>query len=333
MRRFFVLHAIAVCLHLTCAVYAFASPIGPATPFDIVVRVFDFSDRTEDAPYFSSVTEVPLKAPSIILIHGVVAVITLIFHLLLYIPMHYGVARTVWVERRAFAPRWIEYGMTCTLMTLASALSAGAQDLNLLLCIAFAGVSLQLIGCFIEQLKGLGRWVSLSLFTTGVVLDTGISWVVIWSNLSSPSPSIDLMVETAAFLFYYSLFALNNLRDALRPNACFVRTDWYYNALSLTSKLALFWLQVGDVERVFYDGPWVWIQIYGLGIALPMLLLVACACWTPPCDYDAQDRWSSGCYLRLAKLHLLKPYQLQPPMTRGKLRTTLSRRDIASRAR
>ncbi len=326
MHQFFVLHAVAILLHSACAMYAFLSPVGHKTAFDIRLPLVNFQNLTIEHPYFSDVSGVDFHIPSIVFIHGVVAVVTVLFHAFLYVPLHFGCPQTIWFVRRSLWVRWVEYAITCTLMTLANDMSNGTDNFNQLMIISFAGIALQFIGGVIEQLKGLGRRISITLFVVGSIVEFSISWPIFWANVSASGTTVLQWVETLVFLFYYSLFAINNLYDALhRPN-CFIVTDWFYNILSLTSKIALFWLQVGSVDRVFFANAWPNVQIYGLGIALPTIILAAGIALRPPCHLIVVDRWKAGLYHRIATFSLLDDRMFRPrtkvySRTRETLRT------------
>lgn len=307
MNAFFYLHAFAITIHLSCGLYAFATPSAYESEFKMDLTYVDFSNRTDSSPYFSKREGLTFAFPSAILLHGIVAFVTAFFHLVLYVPLHYGFANTIWNVKRALWVRWVEYSTTCTLMTIASLLGNGTTDFHMIMTAVFSGVALQAVGANVEQLKSLGRTATFSLFAIGVLIEMGTTWTVLWVHLSSTSTSVTDLLEVTAFVFYYSLFAVNNLYDALYRKTCFVRTDWFYNVLSLTSKVSLFWLHVGEVQRVFYPGPWPHVQIYVFGILFPLFVLAACVRIAPRnCSPNVEDRWTkNGFYKRIVSASLL----------------------------
>jgi hypothetical protein len=239
----------------------------------------DYVDLDADSPYFSDATDLRFQIPSVIIIHGVVAVITIFFHTFVYFPIHRYYSNIVWTNQ-FFAVRWIEYGLTCTLMTIASVLSSGTVDFNLIVLVIFSGIALQFMGCCIEQFKIINIY--RSFFVVGVLIQFGTSWTILWGYFSGTSDA-SVWLEAMIYLFYYSLFAVNNITDVLFRKQCFVQTDWYYNVLSLTSKVALFWIQVGGVERTVNGGIWPEIQIYALGTAIPFVFLFVGYILRPVC--------------------------------------------------
>ena len=154
-------------------------------------------------------------------------------------------------------------------MTLSSVMTSGTSDFNFVLTTIFSGLSLQLIGCTIEQSKH--QWKV--LLSIGVLIELSISWSLFWYTVSSRNISQYQWIETISFLFYYGFFPLNCILDATYRKNSFIATDWMYNVLSLSSKFALFWLQVGEVERAKIGGLWPDIQIYTLGIISPFIVL------------------------------------------------------------
>ena len=98
--------------------------------------------------------------------HGFVAFVTIFSILLLFADtlqtFDYG------MEARVLTLRWVEYAITCTLMTASSVLSSGTNDFNFLITILASGVALQMIGCAIEQCKN--QWKLLLIIGAAVKL-------------------------------------------------------------------------------------------------------------------------------------------------------------------
>lgn len=284
--RFLSLHVLALFVHAACAIYAFASSAAPDTPIPAHLDIVSYEAPTNSV-YYDVERRVAFDVPSVITLHGIVAVVTFAFHALVYVPAHYLFAERIW-KQGFFPVRWVEYSVTCTLMSIASVSSAGNSDFTSVLAVAVLGPVLQSLGCFIEQDKS-ARF----LFASGFLLNVGISVSSAWYILSAPTTSYLQIIEFLAYGFYYGLFPLNAYMDTLRSNR-FVRTDWYYNVLSLSSKLALFWLQVGEVEKKTLGGYWPDVQIYGLGIVLPFAFLVVGWCLAPPYPVSDPDPPTPG---------------------------------------
>ena len=255
--RFLILHGVAITLHLSCFLYSVLAASGYETPNKVKIDRMIYNNLSISTPYFEKYDTLEFNFLSVTFLHGIVAMITILFHCIFYIPIHYWYADVVW-KQGYLQLRWIEYGLTCTLMTVSSVVSSGMDDFITLISIFVGGFALQLVGCVIEQTKYNWR----VLFTIGVLIESSLGWHVVWYSISSPGITERQWIETIAYVFYYSLFPLNCVLDAVYRKGCFQVTDWYYNLLSLTSKLALFWLQVGEVEQNIYDSVWSYVQIY-----------------------------------------------------------------------
>ena len=266
-RDFFILHFSAIILHALCFIYSIMTKTGYNTPIYTLQKTIKYENTT--LTYYDINDEFLVKLPSVVFIHGFVALVTILFHGLFYLPIHYKFANVVW-NQKYFTLRWFEYSITCTSMTISSVMSSGTNDFNFVITAISLGIALQLLGSLIEQIKHQWR----ILLLIGLCIELGIGWSLIWYTISSQNISQYQWIETISFLFYYSLFPLNCILDAIYRENNFIRTDWIYNVLSLTSKFALFWIQVGELERVYLGGIWPEIQIYCLGIIVPLIILI-----------------------------------------------------------
>ena len=205
---------------------------------------------------------------SVVALHGAVALVTLTAHALVYAPAHARYGRAIWA-RGYFAPRWAEYAVTCTLLSIASVASSGPRELTDVVGLCLHGAALQALGCALEQRKDAHRF----LLAIGVLVNAGYSVSTAWYVLGNAGATATQVVEYVAFAFWYGLFPLNAVADARggRPGG-FARTDWLYGVLSLSSKVGLFWLQVGEAERLVAapGARWPDVQVYALGVAAPL---------------------------------------------------------------
>lgn len=294
--RFIGLHILAILLHLLCVVYAFSLRISYEYPLKLSYSIFNFPYKNASTPYYVLIENNELSFPSVLIVHGIIALVTFIFHTFIYLPSHIYYATTIW-RQKFFTWRWIEYSITCTLMTVASNLSSGNYDFNNFILTMSSGITLQMFGMLIERKKRLWK----PLLGFAAILEFGLGWGVFWNTLTSKNNS-HAWIEFIAYGFYYSLFPINCVRDAVLRNN-FVQTDYIYNVLSLTSKLALFWMQVGELERNIHYSIWTDIEIYVLGIVLPLILLVT-GILTSPKQVNFPEKKSSNTLLkRLVKFY------------------------------
>jgi hypothetical protein len=264
--QFIVLHVTAIFFHLFCFTYTFFSPQRDVG-IPISIKTVIYNDTSS---YYANDRLWEFTIPSVVVLHGMVAGITLCFHTLLYLPSHLHFSSLIW-NQQFFTVRWVEYAFTCTLMSIASMISSGTDDLLTLVSAVFYGIALQAIGCSIEQTKKQYKF----LFFIGLLIQTGLSSSAMWYVISSRSMvNSTQILEFLFYAFYYSLFPLNCIYDARYRKNDFIKTDWIYNLLSLSSKFGLYWLQVGELEDKFSSGVWPKLQIYGLGITVPIFVLI-----------------------------------------------------------
>ena len=273
--RFLLLHGIAITLHLICTIYAFTSP-SLTESLTLELETKGYANLSRAHPYFRNADSIDIMFPSVTWIHGLVALVTLVFHIFVYLPLHYKFSEIIW-DQGFLSIRWLEYGITCTLMTMSSVFAAGTSDFNFLMTLIFGGVALQMVGCSIEQLKL--QWFPLLIL--GTFIEISLGWSIVWHTISSPAITSLQWIETLSYIFFYSLFPINCVVDAIYRKERFIETDWIYNLLSLSSKLALFWLQIGKLEKNTNQSSWSDIQIYVLGIGLPLLILATGLVYLP----------------------------------------------------
>ena len=276
MRAKFVgAHVSAIVLHTFCAVYAFATPYAYETSIPTKLMRVRYDGDDVDV-YYKLASTNTFSIPSVILLHGIVAVVTALFHMFLYIPLHYYYGQVIWSQ--GFLPlRWVEYAITCTIMTVSSVSSAGTDDFTSVLSVVFLGVCLQSLGAGIEQRKETVYF----LLGVGFMLSLGVSTSSIWYAFSSAHIEAPQVLELVAYTFFYALFPINCAVDAVYRKGRFIQTDWIYIVLSMSSKVGLFWLQVGEVEKKTRGGWWPDVQIYVLGVLCPLLMLMLGIYLTP----------------------------------------------------
>ena len=277
INQFLLLHSTAILLHVCCFLYSFLNTTAYTTGIPVNTKTVTYLNTT-DKQYYNTVNTYNFEIPSVIILHGIVAFVTVLFHSFVYIPIHFNFSDVVW-SQGFFTPRWFEYSITCTIMSISSVMSSGCNDFNMLISYIFYGIALQLIGCSIEQMKEQYK----PLLFIGFLLQIGSSYNTIWYLFTATGIGQYQFIEFIAYTFYYGLFPINCVFDAIYRKDCFIKTDWIYNVLSLSSKFALFWIQVGEIERKINGGIWPEIQVYILGIVFPFLLLVIGLYKTPQC--------------------------------------------------
>jgi len=146
--------------------------------------------------------------------------------------------------------RWVEYGITATLMSFNAQLSIGMNDLYVLVVCVGHGVALQPLGYLIEQLPRDDSTKSTRMrkvfgnmygFIGFFINFPTVALYIIHSNLSANTPSS--FNENIAFFFvYFNLFGLNSTLYNAKMGAWvdFRWVECMYNVLSLVTKTATF---------------------------------------------------------------------------------------------
>ena len=313
MQRISLLQMFAITIHLTCFIYACCNDQFFKT-IDVKQYVVGLNLLNENnKTHFVVKDTLSVAFPSVVFLHGLVALITACFHILLYTPIYYQ-HYVVVCNQEFFAVRWLEYAFTCTLMTLSSIVSSGPTTMNALIVIFLSGVNLQIVGFLIEQLKFYWKY----LLIVGILLQGGLSWNIVWYNITGEGNIIS-WIEIISYVFYYSLFPLNCILNASKKIPFFV-TDWIYNILSLSSKLALFWLQVGEVDKNINNTMWSYIQIYMFGITLPFIILLLGIYFRPQSIPTQHKDSHMNFYKKIATFHIKKEVQIIQIVRRTRIR-------------
>ena len=248
------LHTLAATVHALCAVYVFSTPVYYDRSIMLTAVRVSFT-RTS----FRPVDTVVLHIPSAALLHGIVALVTALFHILVYIPLYRStLAQQVW-NRGYLSVRWVEYAITCTIMSVAASTTSGDDDLNHVIALILSGIALQMIGACVEQ----NQRAAAALLAIGGLINASSSYPTVWYILTAEHSTETKWVAFIAYTVYYALFPLNCLWNVVY-RVDFKQTDWVYALLSLSSKTALFWIEVGQNN----------FQVYVLGVMLPFVVLV-----------------------------------------------------------
>jgi hypothetical protein len=227
--------------------------------------------------------------------------ITAFFHVV-YLCMLWwprGVLRVFSSPNSANTLRWVEYGITASLMSAFGLLIVGANDFYLFLKILTNGVALQAIGYCIELLN-CNRAEDVRLFNVlwwvvGFNLNIINVFILLYQAFASDLGSaLHIYYENIVpFFFWFQTFgvvaslAFWRWRQFADPNFC----EKYYLLLSLSTKIAVFWLGFGSFRKILEDNGSVshagvnWDAVRYCAMVLPASVLVVSA-W-----YDATS-WS-----------------------------------------
>ena len=235
-RRVLVLNVACALVHLSLGCYAFAD------------------DRPAPALLWHD-------GPTIVQMQGVIALVTSAVHAGVYLPLYLWYADVVWFVERSLWVRWLEYSITSTLMTTSSAVNNGVDDPLYVVTLLLCGAVLQGIGYVLEQRTEVWK----PLLLLGILVNAAAGVPIVWYTIVNDRVSD--WFATLSFVFYYTGFAYNASLHA--TGTPFARVDWNYNVLSLTSKVAIFFLYVGGEGTT----SWAIVETYGFGVVIPGVVL------------------------------------------------------------
>jgi hypothetical protein len=221
--------------------------------------------------------------------------ITAAFHLIYLWQLHSADFRRL-VARRIGGGgvnplRWIEYGITATLMSAFGGLNIGLNSFPYFLSIISAGLALQVIGFVIEMLDNNNpRDATLFslLWVQGTLLNITNVGVLLYQLFAS---------KTHTNLFYYNVLPFSILFNTFGfvARASFKKwrrfandeyTERAYILLSLSTKVAVFWLSFSTFRTLIEDRGFAprtgvhWEAVRWCSAVVPLALLAVYFAWT-----------------------------------------------------
>ena len=162
---------------------------------------------------------------------------TLIFHIYYVLPVGRGTPG----EPRA--SKWIEYGISATLGTIAVLLVDRSPRWDWILFVGFVGGAQQTIGLLIDTKQSLGFKVLRWAFLAGCLIQLGEYIFVGWHT--------KLDATFAVYVVFYSLFGFHAARGLLNKGGDpedFM--EEVYSLFGFTAKLTLFWSKYFDENQI-----------------------------------------------------------------------------------
>lgn len=287
------LHGIAFVLHLVSGILGVLVTSGSDPKFPLTVPLVDFKNVSYGDPNFISpmpktVAHVYAFVPSIF-VEFFTAFAHLIYWLAILSDDFDEAIRKAFPSPSANPLRWIEYGVTASVMASFGNVNIGMTDLYYLFKTFALGIILQVCGYIIELLD------SKSNDPRDQILFTVVYWVIGYianfanvalilyqifaSNLHS---ELHLFIEnTLPFAFYFSLFGIvcrySYYKRGLWEDPWFA--EKYYVLLSWSTKIAVYWLGFGTYRRILQDQGYAgsavnWNVVRYMAIALPILPVI-----------------------------------------------------------
>jgi hypothetical protein len=170
-----------------------------------------------------------------------------------------------WVDTPSANPlRWVEYAITATTMSAFGSLAIGIADLYYFLKTVFSGVCLQVLGYSIEILDTVvdrelrDRLFFVLYYVLGQLTNLPTIAILLYQIFASKTHSAFwlFLQNTLPFALWFNTFGiiaqLNYKKWRQFRDPYF--TERWYILLSLSTKLAVFWLSFGTFKKITEDG-------------------------------------------------------------------------------
>jgi hypothetical protein len=224
-----------------------------------------------------------------------VEIITAAFHLLYLLQLHSPIMRR-FVRRYiggggANPLRWFEYSITATLLTVFGGLNIGLNSFPYLLANLSSGVALQVVGFVIETLdvrSERDRTLFYVLWYQGSLLNVTYVGVLLYQLFASKTHTNIFYFNVLPFSILFNTFGFVARASFMkwRRFADDVYTEKAYIALSLSTKVAIFWLSFSTFRSLIEDrgfAPAVgvrWDVVRWMSAALPITCVASYFAWS-----------------------------------------------------
>ena len=190
------------------------------------------------------------------------AAVTAIFHLIIAGKAKQGKAASAYggyIEKENNPLRWLEYGITSTIMIAVIAFSVGLRDFAMFATLCVLNILMNVTGQVAESLdhsaKGSDGTAAVKTSSNLVVLLGWALWLVIWGTLTAQfvavvSEGADrvpafVWVAFSGMVTLFSGFGFVHLYKHRNPNASYAKVERAYIVLSFVAKTLLIWLLLG----------------------------------------------------------------------------------------
>ena len=224
-----------------------------------------------------------------------VELITAAFHLVYLLQLHSADARRL-VRRfvgggGANPLRWFEYSITATLLSAFGGLNIGLNSFPYFLANLSSGVALQVIGFAIETLDARSardRTLFYILWYQGSLLNITQVGVLLYQLFASKTHTNIFYFNVLPFSVLFNTFGFVARASFMKWSrfADDVYTEKAYIALSLSTKVAIFWLSFSTFRSLIEDRGFApktgvrWDVVRWTSASLPIACLVAYFAWT-----------------------------------------------------
>lgn len=262
-----LLHILAFVLHAVSGITGYYACKNHNPSFSLIAPLFEFVQGAPDIDSFirpipKTVAHVTAFTPELF-----VEFFTACAHLVYWFAMTYDgfdyYIRKVFPSPSANPLRWVEYAITASVMSSFGGVNMGTNDFYYLLKTFALGVILQTCGYMIELLDSSSEdrrekiLFNVLYWVVGYIsnfINVGIMLAQIFA--STLHNELHLFIENSLpFAFYFSLFGIV-CRYAFNKKGLWADpwfAEKYYIMLSLSTKIAVFWLSFGTYRKIITD--------------------------------------------------------------------------------
>lgn len=188
-----------------------------------------------------------------------------------------------------FRLRWIEYGVTATILAAFGGVVIGLNQFPYFLKIVTSGICLQICGYVLELLdwsEPLHVRLSGFVWNLGTLLNLTAVGILLYQIFGSKTHTDVFYYNVGVFAFYYNTFGVIAWLSFIHFKQFHSKyfTEKWYIVLSLSTKLAIFWVSFATFRQLAEDNGFLarargvnWTTVRFVASYLPLGLIVGVA--------------------------------------------------------
>jgi len=147
--------------------------------------------------------------------------------------------------------RWIEYGITATMLTLNAAVGVGVSSVDAVILLIASSACMQVSGLGLELSRGM-PWMREIFLFIGFTIVISIIISIAWYSTTASGSLVNTERIASVYGVYYGSFGVAATLRAYDIGAwrSAAWTELVYIVLSLSSKTSLFWMSFGGTRQM-----------------------------------------------------------------------------------
>ena len=298
------LNCAAILVHLLSGIFGIYNIQDGNPKVDVTAPLFDFiTDPLPGEPFLKTIPKV-IFTVGILTPLVAVEFITAAFHMIylasLYYPNVEKFIRGYIINSPSKNPlRWIEYGITATLMASFGNVAIGITDFYMFVRTISCGITLQGLGYLIEcvgeeyrKSDNEQKKIFLKLYRglyyfQGLLNNLPFVGILLYQTFaSSTHGAFKLFIENSFPLaFWYNTFGLVCQAEfnGWKPFASKEFSEKYYILLSVSTKMAIFWTEFATFKKIIEDNGFIessglnWDAVRYCALSIPFSVVAAFA--------------------------------------------------------